>query len=187
MSDASLLPSSGLATFNSGLLSGFITPPGNVPIPMPPGMMARLQVRAWDNRRGTVRSWEQAVADPTVARGASASIIVGLGGQQIPPLPPTLLTGLESFNLHLPLRLATEQKGETLVLSWPEGFGIRLQKTTDLSNPDWQDIPGTDAMSQISIMMEEQHAFIRAVMDNLRASPASAIPLEVRITTPEQP
>lgn len=71
-----------------------------------PGQRATFQVRAWDNRGGTITTWEQAVANSTVALGASALFsppepLGGTDGQG--NIYQTLnLVGLTSFNLILP-------------------------------------------------------------------------------------
>ena len=69
-----------------------------------PGQIARLQMRVWDNRGGTVTSWQAATNYPTVQSGTSPSF-------DSPPLTslttsePVILTGLQSFSI-CPLRLS---------------------------------------------------------------------------------
>jgi hypothetical protein len=88
--------------FRSNQLAGFILPPPHAVTVagVPEGQSARLQLRAWNNRNGTVVSWQQAANDRLVARGESAAFIsLPLGG--ISNTPPNLI-GLESFNIALP-------------------------------------------------------------------------------------
>jgi hypothetical protein len=67
--------------------------------PAGPGSRATLQFRAWDNINGTITTWQQVLANPTIPRGASDLFTPAfdLGGG--PVLPPNLI-GLQSFNLH---------------------------------------------------------------------------------------
>ena len=85
--------------------AGIVT---NVDVVVPgvaPGRVARLQMRVWENRGGTIQSWLAAVHDPTLQSGASPSF-------DSPPLTPqntsepVVLTGLRSFTL-CPLRFST--------------------------------------------------------------------------------
>jgi hypothetical protein len=65
---------------------------------------ATFQVRVWDTMGGTVTSWDQVLADPSIARGYSGMFTVPfpLGATQAPPNPPPYLQGLESFQLFVP-------------------------------------------------------------------------------------
>jgi sugar lactone lactonase YvrE len=63
-----------------------------------------------------------------------------------------------------PLRLKSPiLNGSVLTLSWNGGPGIKLQKTTNLANPDWQDVPGSEGVSQIELPCAEAAAFFRLV------------------------
>jgi hypothetical protein len=71
-----------------------------------PGVLAgssvTVDIRVWDNRGGTVTSWEAALQDPTVARGSSGAFSpLGLlgGSPQFPVNSPLFLMGLKSFNI----------------------------------------------------------------------------------------
>jgi len=68
------------------------------------GASGTFQLRAWDNRGGTVSTWAAAMADPTIARGSSALFTPSfpLGGLTSPPTTPPGLQGLTSFNLVVP-------------------------------------------------------------------------------------
>jgi len=67
------------------------------------GGSGTFQLRAWDNRGGTITTWAAAMTDPTVARGSSALFTPAfpLGGLTSPPTTPPGLQGLQSFNLTL--------------------------------------------------------------------------------------
>lgn len=85
----------GQTTFRTGALAGYLVP-STLPLPANAGT---FQVRAWDNKGGTLASWAQVVADPTVPRGASALFTPICPS---PPLEqPLYLQGLTSFNLFL--------------------------------------------------------------------------------------
>lgn len=59
--------------FRTGLAAGFVVTPAtaNIVPDVLPGERASLEVRAWDNRGGTILSWPQVLADPTILRGQS--------------------------------------------------------------------------------------------------------------------
>lgn len=87
--------------FRVGSGSGFIVAPPAVAVAgVPAGALATVQVRAWDNKGGTISNWAGALADPTVARGACGSFTVGPLGTNA--AAAALLTNMVSFNLHLP-------------------------------------------------------------------------------------
>jgi len=67
------------------------------------GGSGTFQLRAWDNRGGTITTWAAALADPAVAHGSSALFTPSfpLGGLTSPPTTPPGLQGLTSFNLTL--------------------------------------------------------------------------------------
>ena len=70
-----------------------------VGVPSAPGVFAKFQIKAWDNRGGTLTSWEQVLADNNTALGWSTIFIVPyqLGDHSV--AAPNLL-GLESFELY---------------------------------------------------------------------------------------
>ncbi len=91
-----LLPATG---FQTGNVAGFVVAPLNAVSvgDVPEAVQARLQLRAWENRGGTISNWLQVLADPTIARGQSRPFISQpLGGAYFTPVN---LAGLESFNL----------------------------------------------------------------------------------------
>jgi hypothetical protein len=90
-----------------GTLAGHVIPPTG-PAPGVPGVVgasndrATFQLRAWDNRGGTIGTWADAMANPSIAQGSSALFTVpfplGFGASATPPN----LIGLTSFNLVVP-------------------------------------------------------------------------------------
>jgi len=87
-------------------LAGFVTPPASaVQVPgTTAGGFGTFQVRAWDNKGGTITTWAQVMADLTIPHGSSALFTpsFALGGTPPPPNTPVTppgLQGLTSFNL----------------------------------------------------------------------------------------
>jgi len=75
-----------------------------VPIPgVAPAQIATLQVRVWDNQGGTVNTWAQVLANPTVSRGAtplfSSQPLGGLIDPNLAPSLPPQMTGWTSFSM----------------------------------------------------------------------------------------
>ena len=60
-----------------------------------PGQIARLQLRAWDNRGGTLTSWQAATGNPAVDFGASPSFDLTTQSTA----EGAILTGLRSFSI----------------------------------------------------------------------------------------
>ncbi|MFM1768814.1 MAG: hypothetical protein RJA22_1343 [Verrucomicrobiota bacterium] len=90
-------------SFRTGTAAGFMTAV-TATVPNSPidgnAYSGTFQVRAWDNRGGTITTWAAVLADPTIASGKSTLFDAGpLGGTGTPPATPPLLTGLRSFNL----------------------------------------------------------------------------------------
>jgi len=92
-------------TFRTGTAAGGLLTAGlpsavaNIPnAPAGSGSRATMQLRAWDNKGGTITTWAQAVGDVTVASGASPLFTppFDLGGG---PVTPPNLIGLVSFNI----------------------------------------------------------------------------------------
>ena len=72
--------------------------------------------------------------------------------------------GLTILEIELPgtLKLkAPVLSGNTITLFWNGGPGIKLQKTTSLANPSWQDVPGSDGLSSIELPRTDPTAFFR--------------------------
>jgi len=69
-------------------------------VPSDPNVRGVFQVRAWDNRGGTITSWAAALAAKTTVPSGSSDLFVvpfQLGGLPSPTAPN--LAGLQSFNL----------------------------------------------------------------------------------------
>jgi hypothetical protein len=91
-------------TSTSGTFAGiFIQPAAPAEVQgTVPGDYATFQVRVWDNRVGSITSWQQVLADNNILRGYSELFTVPYrleGGFQ--GNPPPLLQGLQSFNLFI--------------------------------------------------------------------------------------
>jgi hypothetical protein len=53
------------------------------------------------------------------------------------------------------------QSGSNLVLLWNAQAGLRLQKATTLTNPNWQDVAGTDGVGTATEATTGNAAFYR--------------------------
>jgi len=58
---------------------------------------------------------------------------------------------------------AAPASGDKIALSWTGGSGIKLQKTTNLTSRSWQDVPGSDGVSQIELPRVDPVAFFRLI------------------------
>lgn len=70
------------------------------------GQRVTVEIRAWDNKGGTVNTWDQVLADPTAARGTSGAFSpLGVLGAALGTIEgpgadsPLILVGLTSFNI----------------------------------------------------------------------------------------
>jgi len=82
----------------------------------PADSTAVLQVRAWDNKGGTITSWDQVLLNPTIAHGQSGNITsFPLGGGTTQP--PNMV-GLQSFQLF------TVPEPSTIALGLAGGLGL---------------------------------------------------------------
>jgi hypothetical protein len=82
---------------------------------------AVLQVRAWDNKGGTVNNWAAVLADPNIARGQSANITsFPLGGGTTQP--PNMV-GLQSFQL-----FTIVPEPSTIALALAGGLGLLFMR-----------------------------------------------------------
>lgn len=62
------------------------------------------------------------------------------------------------------LQIAPSVQNASVLVSWPDSAkGMRLQRTSRLSNPDWQFIPGSESANQITLPIEGDNAFFRLV------------------------
>jgi len=105
---------------------------------VPAGQVARLQMRVWDNRGGTITSWQAALGNSGVDVGASVAF-------DSPPLTPqntsepVLLTGLRRFSIcqtHLssPVPVPLANGVYSLDLTGIPGRGYVIQTGTNLVN-----------------------------------------------------
>jgi hypothetical protein len=82
----------------AGSLAGYIVPPATAPTVANAagGSQVNFDFRVWDNRGGTITTWAQVMADPTILRGSSGTFTTAVAE---PPNTPPNLVGLTSFNL----------------------------------------------------------------------------------------
>lgn len=87
-------------TNTTGTFAGIVANPSNVAVQgVAGGGTGWFQLRAWENRGGTITSWAQVQADPTVNRGESVTFQVANLGNGSTITAPNL-NGLTSFNIH---------------------------------------------------------------------------------------
>lgn len=55
--------------------------------------------------------------------------------------------------------------GADVTLTWEGGAGIKVQKTASLSNPDWQDVAGSEGQSSITDTVIGETAYYRLVQE----------------------
>jgi nicotinate dehydrogenase subunit B len=90
----------------------------------------------------------------------------GVRMNRLPMIPERVLAAIlqaqaQQFSLSRP-----ERSGDQIRISWKGGSGIKLQKTTTLSNPTWQDVPNTDGVSSSSLLASDSAAYFRLVKSN---------------------
>ena len=113
----------------------------------------------------TCRPSGTAVNLHSVAFGQGTFVAVGSGG--------TILQAVAS----LPLTLSVRTSGPNLVtLSWPGAPDVRLQTATNLADPDWQDVPGSEGMNSINLPVTDGPAFFRLVKGALTPANMALIP-----------
>lgn len=82
--------------FRSDVGAGYITAGGIVNVPgIPSGSPASVQLRAWHVQQGS--TYGEVPLGPCGFRGASAPIVITLGGGGTPPAPAANLVGLQGF------------------------------------------------------------------------------------------
>ena len=54
-------------------------------------------------------------------------------------------------------------EGGVLTISWKGAAGVRLQKTTRLAKPDWQDLPGTNGESSAQEIADQTESYYRLI------------------------
>jgi hypothetical protein len=55
------------------------------------------------------------------------------------------------------------QSSNTVILTWNGGDRTRLQKTTVLNNPNWQEVPGSEGRSDMTLPTTDNAAFFRLI------------------------
>ncbi|MGV3773056.1 MAG: LamG domain-containing protein, partial [Verrucomicrobiales bacterium] len=55
------------------------------------------------------------------------------------------------------------RNGSNITINWTGAAGVKLQKTSSLTNPSWSDVAGTDGQSTATITANEGAAFFRLV------------------------
>ena len=120
----SLAPATGFgtSTFRTGAAAGLWTTSTDAAIiaGVDVGQVAQLQVRAWDNKGGTLTTWDQAVAANAAIGRSGLFTTAALGGTD--PLGSVVLTPngvATSFNIHLvpePTTLALAGLGAALLI-----------------------------------------------------------------------
>jgi hypothetical protein len=58
------------------------------------------------------------------------------------------------------------RNGANVTISWDGAAGVRLQKSTSLTNPDWQDVSGSDGASSVSDTISNPEAYYRLIRPN---------------------
>ena len=56
-------------------------------------------------------------------------------------------------------------KGGVVTINWQGAAGVRLQKTTRLAKPDWQDVPGTNGESSAQEVADQAESYYRLIRD----------------------
>jgi hypothetical protein len=156
------------ANFRSGDAAGFVVAP-NVAVSVPgvrEGERARLQLRVWNNRGGTVTNWSQVLADPTIPHGESGPFVsLPLGSVFTPP--PNLV-GLQSFNLVTPVLFSSPKYTPQVRFQFQylnaSAISYRIQASETLTN--WTTLttilPGTGTITHV-FTHNSPRQFYRAV------------------------
>jgi hypothetical protein len=58
------------------------------------------------------------------------------------------------------------REGTVVTIAWDGAPGTKLQKATSLTNPNWQDVPGSDGASSVNEATSDPAAFYRLVRPN---------------------
>ena len=56
-------------------------------------------------------------------------------------------------------------EGGVVTINWKGAAGMRLQKTTRLAKPDWQDVPGTNGESSAQEVADQAESYYRLIRD----------------------
>jgi nicotinate dehydrogenase subunit B len=109
---------------------------------------------------------------PVITVGAALANAVfdatGARLNRLPMTPDRVLAAIaQSQNLALD---RPERIGDQLRLSWKGGPGVRLQRSSSLSSPAWQDVPSTEGASSVSLPASDANVFFRLVRNPQPAS-----------------
>ncbi len=74
--------------------------------------------------------------------------------------------GLYSLSKAPPRINSIVRSGANVIISWDGATGTKLQKSTSLTTPDWQDVPGSDGASSVSEPASAPAAYYRLVRPN---------------------
>jgi isoquinoline 1-oxidoreductase len=85
---------------------------------------------------------------------------IGVRLSRLPMTPERVLAGIQAKPLILG---PPERLGDQIRLSWNGGPGIKLQKTTTLTNPVWEDVLGTEGQSGASLPATDAAAYFRLI------------------------
>ena len=58
------------------------------------------------------------------------------------------------------------RNGSNVTISWNGAVGVKLQKTTSLTTPDWQEVPGSDGASTATDTTSDPEAYYRLFESN---------------------
>jgi hypothetical protein len=102
---------------------------------------------------------------PIITVGATLANAVfhatGARLNRLPMTPERVVTAMgqaSMLTLDPPVRVSNQ-----LRLSWKGRPGIRLQQSATLTNPGWQDVPGSDGVSQLDLPLDAAGAFFRLI------------------------
>lgn len=79
--------------------------------------------------------------------------------------------GIDNVGLYsisaAPLRIASiVRSGVSVVISWEGAAGVRLQRTTSLANPNWQDVDGTAGSGSATLPASGTESYFRLARGN---------------------
>ena len=101
---------------------------------------------------------------PIITTGAvlanAVSDAIGVRINRLPMTPERVLAAIQSKP---PTLNPPERSGNEIRLSWNGGPGIKLQKSTALTNPVWQDVPGTEGQRNVSLPPTDAAAYFRLI------------------------
>ena len=124
--------------------------------------------------RGTGYAWnlgEDGTGFYAVPNGAGIDCLMDdvgiwrriLGEDEVAQIYQLGQTGKSFASAVVALKLQAQLLAGQLAITWNGGTGIKLQKTTSLSNPNWQDVAGSDGSSSASELIGSGNAFYRLI------------------------